>query len=260
MNETNPYKAPESRVADVAADSADANFLPAGRAVDAGHGWGWITSGFDLFKKQPGVWILIALAYFAILIVLGLIPLLGSIANMLLYPVFGAGLMLGCRALESDESLEFAHLFAGFKRNTSDLVMLGLLTLVGFMIVLIPLFLVVGGGAFLGAMRGDASAIAGAGLGLVIGSLLTLALIVPLYMALWFAPALVIFHGMKPVEALKASFFACLRNIVPFLLYGVITLVLFVIASIPFGLGLLVLIPVLVASIYAGYRDIFFDR
>ena len=115
-------------------------------------------------------------------------------------------------------------------------------------------------GAFLAAMRGDMSAVAGVGLSVMLGFLVAMALMVPLYMALWFAPALVIFHGMKPVEALKSSFFACLKNVVPFLFYGVITMVLFVIASIPLGLGLLVMVPVMIASIYAGYRDIFFER
>jgi hypothetical protein len=39
----------------------------------------------------------------------------------------------------------------------------------------------------------------------------------------------------------------------------VIALVLGMLASIPFGLGWLVLGPVLGASLYTGYRDIFFE-
>jgi uncharacterized membrane protein len=56
---------------------------------------------------------------------------------------------------------------------------------------------------------------------------------------------------------MKTSFYACLKNIVPFLIYGVIAVVLCLIAAIPFGLGFLVVGPVLFASIYTGYRDIF---
>jgi uncharacterized membrane protein len=91
----------------------------------------------------------------------------------------------------------------------------------------------------------------------VLSLLLALALAVPVYMAIWFAPALIMFHDVKPLDAMKLSFFACLKNIVPFLLYGIILMVLCVVASIPFGLGFLVLGPVIVGSIYAGYRDIF---
>jgi hypothetical protein len=45
-----------------------------------------------------------------------------------------------------------------------------------------------------------------------------------------------------------------------FLVYGVLCLVLALLASIPFGLGWLVFVPVLVASAYAGYNDIFGQR
>jgi uncharacterized membrane protein len=57
---------------------------------------------------------------------------------------------------------------------------------------------------------------------------------------------------------MKASFTGCLRNIVPFLVYGVIGFVLMVLASVPVLLGWLVLGPVMVASIYTAYRDIYF--
>src|SRR5262249_39664681 len=82
--------------------------------------------------------------------------------------------------------------------------------------------------------------------------------LLPLFMALWFAPALAVFHQQGPAEAMKASFFACLKNVVPFLLYSVILLLLAFVASIPFGLGWLVLGPVIAASLYTSYRDIFF--
>jgi MFS family permease len=57
---------------------------------------------------------------------------------------------------------------------------------------------------------------------LMLGSLVALALMVPLAMFYWFAPALVVFHGMAPLAAMRASFFGCLANIVPSLVYGVV--------------------------------------
>ena len=55
------------------------------------------------------------------------------------------------------------------------------------------------------------------------------------------------------------SFFACFRNFVPFLIYGIVMCVLAVIAAIPFGLGMLVWIPLMIASSYVAYRQIFTD-
>ncbi|HSF48641.1 MAG TPA: hypothetical protein VLA73_09785, partial [Burkholderiales bacterium] len=53
------------------------------------------------------------------------------------------------------------------------------------------------------------------------------------------------------------SFNACLANIAPFLLYGVILFIAALAAIIPFGLGLLILVPTLFGSIYASYLDVF---
>jgi uncharacterized membrane protein len=62
------------------------------------------------------------------------------------------------------------------------------------------------------------------------------------------------------MEAMKSSFRGCLKNVVPFLLYGIVGLVLAIIAIIPVGLGFLVLGPVMWGSMYSSYRDIFVER
>jgi uncharacterized membrane protein len=98
---------------------------------------------------------------------------------------------------------------------------------------------------------------AGAILTLLLAALVGLALMVPVFMAIWFAPALVVFDGKDAIEAMKQSFAGCLKNIVPFLIYGLVLFVLSILASIPLGLGWLLLGPVLAASVYTGYKDIF---
>ena len=113
-----------------------------------------------------------------------------------------------------------------------------------------------------GSVAGGLLSAQPAGLGVIFGGLmlsllLSLALSVPVVMAIWFAPALVFFNNMQPVEALKASFEACMKNVLAFLVYGLIVLVLAFFAALPVGLGFLVLIPVLAGSVYAAYRDVF---
>jgi hypothetical protein len=255
MSEPNPYEPPT-----VPAPARTGAFSAAGRAVDAGRGWEWIAEGFALFKKQPGTWILILIILAVCLALLNVVPGIGSLAAMLLMQVFVGGLMLGCRALDNDENFELGCLFAGFKQNTGDLVVLGVLALVGWIIAFIPPMVIMGGGAFMAMMMGGGGhmpSFGALGLSFMLAVLVGLALATPVYMALWFAPSLIVFNNLKPVDAMKASFFACLNNIVPFLIYGVILLVLCFVAAIPFGLGFLVLGPVAIASIYAGYRDIF---
>jgi uncharacterized membrane protein len=76
-------------------------------------------------------------------------------------------------------------------------------------------------------------------------------------MAFWFAPALVVLRGDEPLAAMTASFHACLRNVPPFLVYSLLGIVLAIVASIPLGLGWLVLAPVYAATLYTSYKDVF---
>ena len=85
-----------------------------------------------------------------------------------------------------------------------------------------------------------------------------MALMLPLLMALWFAPALVIFHDVQPMAAMKSSFQGACANTAPG--FGSVGFVLAILAVIPLGLGLLVLGPVMWGTMYVGYRDIFVRR
>ena len=98
--------------------------------------------------------------------------------------------------------------------------------------------------------------------GVALGSLLILLLVgallyVPLAMAVWYAPALVLFQQVSAFDAMKASFFGCLKNWVPMTVYGIIVFVLMIAATVPLLLGWLVLLPLLLASTYTSYRDLF---
>lgn len=258
MSQINPYQPPRSHVADVAAAAPAGIFVEGGRAVEAGHGWTWIAAAFDLFKKRPGAWIVITIILGVLMILLNLLPIVGWAINALLVPVYLGGLMFGCRALEDDGDFKVGQLFAGFSHRTGRLIAIGALSLVGWIVIMIPLVAIMGK-SFFALMGGDPSAAAALGPAVAIGFLVMFALSVPLYMALWFSPCLVVFHDVAPVQALRQSFRACLKNIVPFLLYGVIVMLLALVAAIPLGLGFLVWAPVLIASLYTAYRDIFFE-
>lgn len=254
MAEINPYQAPQANVADLS--PGDSSLLEDPRSVDGGRGLAWLSEGWAMFKQAPGVWIAITVLAVIAFIVLGLIPFLGQLVTPLLSVVVAGGIMLGCRALDRGEPLTVGHLLAGFQSHLSPLLVIGALYLAGMFAIVLVAALFSGGAAF-AIWRGGPDA-AGTAIGsMLLVILIVLFLMIPLIMALWFAPALVTLHDVAPVEAMKRSLRACLRNLVPFLVYGVIALVLAVLASIPFALGWLILLPVLAGSAYASYRDIF---
>jgi uncharacterized membrane protein len=254
---TNPYSAPAATVADPVS-APQGNFVAGGRGVGAGRGWGWIAEGWGLFKEQPWMWMLIWIVLLVMLLLaLNFIPILGPIASAILWPVFSAGLVLGCRETAEGGKLEFGHLFAGFRERLGTLAGVGGIALLASLAIA----LVVGFGMGVGfatLLGGAKPATPEAATAVALAGLVMLALMLPLFMAMWFAPALVVFHERGALEAMKESFTGCLRNIVPFLVYGVIGLALAVLASIPLGLGWLVMGPVFVISIYTAYRDVFF--
>lgn len=255
---TNPYAAPRAAVADEA--SAQGVFVPGGRTVPAARGWTWIADAWTLFKAAPGTWIGIIVVFLVIVLALMLVPFLGAVGQYLLMPVFVGGIVVGCRAIDLGGALEFNHLFEGFKTRFGTLVAVGALYLVGFVAVLLVVMVLTGASVFALFMTGGGAhdvATAGAVLTLLLAVLIAVALSIPLLMAVWFAPPLVVFHDLGAVEAMKASFSGCLRNMLPFLVYGVAGFFLAILASIPLMLGWLALGPVLVATVYTSYRDIY---
>jgi len=253
--DSNPFKAPDARVAD--AGVAGGDFVLEGQRVPAGNGVTWLSQGWQMFKESPGVWIGITLIFLLVMIVVSVIPLVNLLAG-LLAPVLIGGLMLGCKAQEDGEGLRVGHLFAGFSGHAGNLILVGVIYLAGLIAIGI-VAAVLGGGigfgaAMMGAGRPNAAAMI---VPLLLMFLVMLALMIPLAMAVWYAPALVVLHQVSPFEAMKTSFFVTLKNFVPFLIYGLVVLVLAIVATIPVGLGWLVLAPVMYASIYTSYKDMF---
>jgi len=245
-----------------ASGTPDSAFNIAGRATPAGNGLEWWTKAWPLFTGQIGMWIAMIVVAFVVFAVASLIPVIGPIASMLLWPVVAGGLMLGARDVDRGGALSFAHLTAGFSAGAGQLILVGVAYLVGMIVAGGIAMLVAGvgiGTMMMGASGGgNPTAMGAAGAAsILLAVLIAVALLVPVYMATWFAPALIALQGIGAVDAMKASFFGCLKNIVPFLVYGLVGMLLAIVAAIPFGLGWLVLGPVTVVSVYVGYRDIY---
>jgi uncharacterized membrane protein len=226
------------------------------RAVGVDTVFAWLRFGWNVFLVKPGVWVASALIVIAGFLVLMAAGWIGSLLAGLLAPVLAAGLLAMCRKAADEEAVGLSDLAAGFTARTASLIALGAIYWVTVVIIALAMLLPLGG--YMGAA-------AGGGLmwiGLFAGGVFFLALLlwlltVPLCMAMWFAPALVLFNGMAPFEACKASLCAILKNILPFLILGLIVSVLSFLAALPAGLGFLVLVPVLAGTGYASYQDVF---
>jgi uncharacterized membrane protein len=224
-------------------------------------GWEWIKQGFALFMKAPLLWIVLLFICLIAALAISSVPVVGQPLMSLLMPAVLVGLMAGCRALSQGEELELAHLFRGFKQHTSQLVTLGGISLVSQYLIL-GLMMAVGGTALVGVLMGNqpetdpgviAQAFAGAGFAILLG----VVLFSMLMMAMQFAPMLVFFRNVPPLQAMKLSLRAFLYNALPMLLYWITFLMLGILASLPMMLGWVVLLPLVFTTLYASYSDIF---
>jgi len=227
-----------------------------------GRGYAWIAEAWPYFRRNPLGWIAAMVVFFLISMVVGIIPLGGIVLNIF-DPVIVGGFMLGCIAHKEGGSFEFQHMFAGFKEPYfKRLAMLGVFyTIITFTVIILVgvlAFVMLGGFEFFQEIEQasieDVSAYA---TDLMLLSLIAITLFTPCIMAIWFAPTIIISSEETPVSAMLLSFNACLKNILPFALYGIVVFILAILASIPFMLGYLVLLPVLSASVYVSYLDCF---
>ena len=261
----NPYSQPET---EVAASTGGELQLGASRSRPIGHGWGWISQAWSLFTPAWGQWILALLLLMIIMMAIQFIPLIGGLAGALLGPVLGAGVLYMAHRAREGGGVEIADLFAGFRQQTGSLVGLGAINLVVTMLIFAVMAGIVAATMDTSALseinpdNEEAAAEAVMSMmasGAVLAPLIMLALLIPWMAAYWFAVPLIFFGEYGIGTALKSSLVACVRNILPLLWYSIIALVLMIVASIPFLLGWLVLMPLFAITYYVMFRDIFSD-
>lgn len=231
------------------------------RKVAAGEGWQWVRSGFRLYRRNP---LLLSAAFamlFGVVMALGLVPQMGGALSEFASPLMVAGFMAAFRALDEGRDLELPHFLAGVRGPAIPLMTIGAVQFLGALAI----------GAVMESMGFDAQDFVAAArtqqdpaamqalLNQVAPAVLTgLLLFTPLMMATWFAPALILFGGARPMTALGVSMKAVLRNWAALLVNGLaLALVLLLAALVPLMLGLLVAMPVLFGSLYASYQAIF---
>jgi len=215
------------------------------RVVEAGRGVAWWSGGWRIFRSSVWTWIGIMIIYILVMALINLVPYVGGLGSVLLTPVFIGGFMLGCDAIERGQPLRVAHMFEGFQgAHFVPLMIIGAVNI--GMTVGIALIMTAGvlgsvkiadmarigaGGDPFEALSGTAQAMTGTGMlmaviAIVIGGVFT--------MMNWFAPALVALRGATAIEAMKLSFLGSLRNWVPFLVYGLIGLAVFIACAVVF--------------------------
>lgn len=227
-------------------------------------GVAWVKHGWSVFKEAAIVWSGMTAAAFLAIMFASQIPYAGRYLVELLSPLLVAGYMAASRAAEERQPVTFLYLAAGFQQARVPLLVVGGIYLLGAL--LIDQLMRALGGQGLQDMLAmaqqpremspeQAQALLG---GAMPALLLGMLLYTPLLLATWFAPALILFDGYKPGNAMWWSLWTCAVNWRPLMLYTLVLGAVGLVALlIPFGLGLLVFLPWAMISTYAAYRSLF---
>jgi len=242
------------------------------RRLPARRGALWLLAGYQLFRRNPPLLTALTLTYLLLVqMSVRLLPGLGPFLLPLALPTMVLIVANGARIAEQGNRMLPGALFHGVKGNGVAMLRLGGLHLIGAFIFIGIVLLLEGGGAkFADFEQGEDADLLWALLHLA-------ALATPFLMAFLFAPYLTGWDGVPAGQSLFFSFVASLRN------WRALAAYLLAVALVAVGLPGLVLLlasllsevvvqvlqialrmlmvfllaPVLTASMYVGYRDIF---
>jgi hypothetical protein len=253
--------------------------LDAPLVVPSRFGQAWLLEGFRLFHRQPLVWFLTLFAYWAGLVILAMLPVIGLILPLILSPGLSFGFIALARAVDRRDLPMPLLLISGFRSaKAKPLLQLGFIYFLCLLGVLGVAWLFDGGGMVSAIsdtpadLRDPEVAL---GASLRVGVLLALLAYIPVLMAFWYAPQLMVWKDFPAGKSLFFSFFAVWLNRWAFLRYGLAWTILIVLISLVVSffaeiMGAeprmiftavmpisLVLIAVAQGSFYASTRDVF---
>ena len=239
----------------------------------------WLKEAAAMLSAARIPWLMLLLLYYLIQLLVSVIPLAGPLAMMVLRPVFTVGFLAAAWTQERGGTPELRHLFRGFGSNLWALLPIGILGILGTTVAVLSTALV-DGGVLLEAITSNAKLDETLAANTRVEGAMLMAIVcaLPTLLAIWFAPALVVFQDCGPGQALLTSLRATLANWRPVAVYGLLlffcgaVLPLFAVALIallvpppaaPYVIALIVVpyvflfVAAQTISDYVAYRDIF---
>lgn len=246
--------------------------------VPARTGITWVKLGVRTFFRQP---LALSGLFFMFLFVMSLasmVPVIGLGLAMALLPACTLGLMAASKEADAGNfpmPLVFLSAFRAGRQQLRAMLTLGVMYGIGLAIIM-------GITALFDEGRFAASYLAGSAPSIDMARdpdsrmamMAFLLLQLPLSLMFWHAPALVHWHQVPPLKSVFFSLVACLRNLLAFLVFGLmwigITVALIVVVSLLTGLlgspqvagvmlvpGTLMIAAMIFTSTYFSFRDCF---
>jgi uncharacterized membrane protein len=243
--------------------------LPPPRRIPASRCLFWIQAGCSNLIARPILWLLTGLISFVLLFLFSLlatvVPVLGPMLPVIALVIIVSGLLQAAAHQARGETPGLSEVFTTLRAHITHLGLLGFFFSLPLSLLSLMGFLAAGGtlvAGLLGAAMGSAlNTVAGWIVGVITYLVATAALFIfcwaLLMLSLFFAPALVMFDDVAPLDAMAHSFRASVQNFGAILGFAAILTLLFVVAMLAAGFGIIVLIPIFAGALFEAYRDVF---
>lgn len=232
-----------------------------------GAGVFWLQGGVALLRQSFMAWLGLSSAVLLVLLIFGMTGA-GAILASFAGPFVVALFMLAGDASRCGERFSFLLLPGLLRPKISPLFQVGLVNAVATLAASQLILMMAGSDLETILKLVDAAGASGGGpnpevlnqhLERVMPALWwALVIILPVSMASWFAPALILFDAFSAARALWWSLWTVLTNIVPMLLFAILLGGGWLLAMIiPYGIGFMLFLPLLMGATYTGYRMVF---
>jgi hypothetical protein len=235
----------------------------------ARRGLAWLAEAYRMFRGARLAWVVLLTLYYLLMLVLSKVPFVAHVLLLLVKPVFAVGLLAAAWTQERGGRPLPSHLFQGFRANLQALLALGVMLVAGVIAAVLATSLF-DGGLLVDLLSKEQAAAATEAVdnakstpadeivkfGKLQGSILVAVLLaMPTILALWFAPALVVFQDAGPATALGASLRAALANWRPLLVYALAVLLFGALLPIIVAQFVIMLLPsqATIGIVYVGY-------
>ena len=213
--------------------------------VPASTGIQWVKLGMQTFFKQPLALSGLFFIFLAVMSVLNIVPIVGSVLAFVLMPSVTFGLLAAAREASNGKFPMPTILITAFRSGPVErrhMLVLGALYTVGIVLILCLTPLVDGGGFAKLMLLGETpSAEDRQDMGFQFAMLFASGLNMPLTLLFCHASALIHWHNATPVKSLFFSLAAIASNFRAFVVYGLVWMGVFLV----FGIAMALLVTVI---------------
>ena len=216
-----------------------------------------VSEAWRLVQSNLFITLMTLLVSYAVMGILGAIPILNWVFAFIVNPTIVAGVWLVYIRVLRGEQTSIGDIFNGFSKGWLSTVLVNLATTVATALAVVPAVAAIAFFAFTGRLANLSS---GEILLCAVPAVIFVPVMLYLSIAWLFTLPLVIDRGYGPLEAMMTSMRVVNRNLLPVFVLSILCGLVVVAGALAFCVGLILAFPIVTASLAVAYEEMFGSR